>query len=284
MNSRLLAGALLLSLAARAAGGTAAVLSSGGGAYMEALSAFQAAYGSDVPYYDLSRGKPALPPGTGVVAAFGGKAAVQAYPPGTRLVYAMAPGVSLKQPGAVKISLLPPLSIVLAKLKAIQPGLKALKVLWMTTLLGDNVERMKAEGAALGIAVTSAQVERAEDLPALLRRGLGTMDAFWLPPDPLLATAENLLILKEFSWANGIPFYGSTKGMTREGAVASAGVSFRDMGKTAAAAVRKIENGESQPPMLFPEKMELSLNATAARKCGLQLSSDLLKEADAVFP
>ena len=47
---------LLLAPASQARGGeTAAVLSSGGVAYLEAFTAFQAVHGSPVPYCDISK-------------------------------------------------------------------------------------------------------------------------------------------------------------------------------------------------------------------------------------
>lgn len=279
--------ALLLALPGGAAAETAAVLSSGGGAYIEAFSAFQAAYGSEVAHYDLSDGKPKLTPQTRTVAAFGGKAAIYPYPPGTRVVYCMAPGIFLKQgdlAAAVKISLIPNFDTILARLKSIQPDLKTLKVLWMAPDFGQFAGAIAKAGAAHGIQMMSIRVQDPSDLPSILRREMQGMDAFWLPPDPLLITPENLLILREFSWSNGIPFYGSTKGMTREGAAASVGLSFRDMGAAAAAAALKLEAGETLPEVVFPDKEEITLNATAAKRCRLEFPRKLIEEAGYFFP
>ena len=279
--------ALLLALPAAAGAETAAVLTSGGGAYLEAFSAFQAAYGAQVANYDLSRGRPDLQAPVRTIAAFGGKAAAYGYPPGTRLVYCMAPGIFIK-PGnlgaSVKISLIPGFDSILSKLKTIQPGLKNLKIFWMAPDFGRFAEPVKKAGAELGLQISSVRVEKAGDLPALLRREMPGMDAFWLPPDPLLITPETLLILREFSWSNGIPFYGSTKGMTREGAAASVGLSFRAMGEAAGAAALKLEAGEKLPDIIFPDKQELTLNATAAKRCRLEFPRDLIEEAAYLFP
>jgi len=271
------------------AGETAAVLSAGTGAYMEAFSAFQAAYGSEVPYTDLSMGKPNLSASTRTVVAFGGKAAEYAYPDGMRLIYCLAPGVLLnKSPErsgkAVKISLIPGLVEVLVKIKTIQPKIKRLKVFWTLPLFKSYSEALKTEGARLGMEVTALRVESGAALPALLRREMEGMEAFWLPPDPMLITPENLLIFKGVSWANGIPFYGSTKGMTRDGAIASIGVSFREMGIFAAAAARRLENGEDLPEIMFPGKAEITLNASAAKKCGVEFPQSVIEEAAYFFP
>lgn len=278
---------LLACAGAAAAGNTAAVLSSAGGAYMEAFSSFQAAYGESVPYYDLSKEKPVLPPGTVTIVTFGGRAASYPWPQGSNVVYVMAAGLFIKAPPlgkAVKIRLLPEFPTILRKLKQIQPGLKRLRMLWMAPYYARYAEPFITEGKKLGIQVTAPRLMSPDDLPAALRQALGEADALWLPPDPLLVTAENLMILKEFSWATGLPFYGSTKGMTREGAVASIGVSFRDMGAAAAQAAARLNSGEELPDLLFPEKPEITLNAAAAKKCGLEFQRAVLEEANYFFP
>lgn len=291
MTSRFMTAALplLLACAAPVSGGeTAAVLSSGGAAYTEAFTAFQAAYGSTVPYYDVSEKKAGFPAGTKTVVAFGGKAANQTYPAGLNLVYCMAPGFFSKNTAAgtktVKISMVPEFRLLFGKLRAIQPGLKRLRVFWMVPDFEAYTEVVKAEGARQGVEVTTVRVENTDSLPALLRRALPRMDAFWIPPDPLIISPETLMILREFSWSNGVPFYGSTKGMTREGAAASVGVSFGEMGRVAAAAARLLEEGKPVPAVIFPDKVEITLNEDAARKCGLSFPREITEEAGHLFP
>lgn len=264
-----------------------AVLSRAEGVYMEAFSAFQAAYGADIPHYDLSRSAPDLPPQVRTVVAFGGKAAAWSYPSRVDLVYAMAPGliVTRRPPGrTIKVSLIPGTHQVLSRILAIQPGLGRLTIFWTATRYDGLAEQAKADGAALGIEVSLRKVAGPENLPGLLRAEMGKMDAFWLPPDPLLVTQDNLRTLREFSWSNGIPFYGSTKGMTREGAVASVGVTFRGIGEAAAGLVRRLEAGDDPPPVLYPGGEELTLNASAARRCGLSFPGPLAEGAAFLFP
>ena len=221
------------------------------------------------------------------MVAFGGKAAHHPYPQASNIIYCLAPGVYVKAPPqgkAVKVSLLPDFALIFAKLKQIQPGLKRLRVFWMLADYSRHTGAIIAEGERQGIQITALQVASMEELPALLRRAIGETDALWIPPDPVLVTAENLRILKEFSWSNGIPFYGSTKGMAREGATASIGVSFREMGAAAAEAAARINSGESVPEIVFPVKLEIALNGSAARRFGLQFPRAVLEEAAYVFP
>lgn len=276
------------SLPAGAAGPrVAAVLSSGDGAYLNAFSTFQAVYGSNVPSFDASKGRPELPPGTRIVVTFGTRAASAGYPAGVRVVYAMAPGLLLPgtEPGGhVKIRMDRRFDEILALLKQLQPGLKELRVFWAAPGYADYWADAKAASARLGVNVTAVHVRDMDYLPGLLRAGLGKMDAFWLPPDPLLITPESLMIFRQFSWDNAIPMYASTKGLVREGACASVGVSFSEMGAAAARAVLDMQAGRGVRPLVFPARTELTLNAGAARRCGIKLTDDILRQASNLFP
>ncbi len=264
-----------------------AVLSKSQGVYMEAFSAFQAVYGADIPHYDISRSAPNLPPQVRTVVAFGGRAAAWSYPPRVDLVYTMAPGLILSRRGTgrtVKISLIPGIHRVLARIKDLQPDIRKLTMFWSADRYDAVAQEAFRVSSHLGIELSLQKVGKPEDLPGLLRSHMGRMEAFWLPPDPLLVTPVNLRLLREFSWSNGIPFYGTTKGMSREGAVASVGVTCRDIGEAAAKAVRDLESGAEVPEVIYPEREELTLNATAAKRCGLVLNARLTGEATFLFP
>ncbi len=284
----LTAAALLTPACPVRAADTVAVLASEKGAYLEAFSAFQAEYGSGVRHFDSSRGKAAVPPGTATVVTFGIKAMAQAYPLEANMVACLAPGYFFPQEGrhgrAIKISMLPSFPRLFSTLKKVQPQLKKLRVFWMVESYKEFREPIVAAGAEAGVQVTPVRVSSVADLPSLLRGAHGDMDAFFLPPDPLLISPESLMIFREFSWSNGIPMYASTRGIAKEGATASIGISFAESGAAAARTARALQAGEPQPPVVFPDRIELTLNATAARKCGLHFSADLLREADYLFP
>lgn len=255
---------------------------------MEAFSAFQAAYGGEVKNFDVSITKPEIGGDVRTLVAFGGRAALVAYPPEPDLVYCMSPGVFVKSQArkgkTVKISMVPAFGEIFLRIRQIQPTIKRLRIFWTAPEFGGYIGKFKAQGEALGLEISAVEVGGGGELPAVLRESGGAMDAFWVPPDPLLLTPENMMILREFSWANSVPFYGSSKGVTRAGAIASVGMSFRDIGEAAAKAALGLAAGEILPPVIFPEKLEITLNATAAKKCGLTFPRDILREAGEPLP
>lgn len=291
MISRGLAlGALLFAAAGRAAAAeeVAAVLSSASGAYLEAFSAFQAAYGAAVPRYEPSGGKVALPPEVRTVVAFGNKASSVAYPPAVNVISVISPGLFLKPRGGkgrdVKISMIPDYRRLFGTIKRIQPSLARLGIFRMSQTHLPHGDDVAAAGAEAGITVSVRGISGLDELPAILRASVREIDAFWLPPDPLLFSADTMLIFREFSLGNRIPMYGSTKGLAREGACASVGVSFAESGVAAAEAAKALSAGEDFPAFYSPRKMEISLNASAAKRCGLTFSAEILGEAAYLFP
>lgn len=188
MNFKGLTALAFLCLAACAGwasgGELAAVITKRSGAYLEAFSAFQAAYGEEIASYDLASGKPDIAPGTRTVVAFGGKAASQDYPAGFNIIYCMAPGLVLGGEGregkVVEVSMLPAAGTVLDSIKAIQPSVQRLAVFWMTPDFGAFGEKLKAEGALRGIIISPVRVKEYKELPGLLRGLKGSADAFWL--------------------------------------------------------------------------------------------------------
>lgn len=276
---------LLFSAAPLSAGEkVVAVLSKASGAYMEAFSAFREEYGKDIPYIDISKTRPLIPPGTGAVVAFGTKAASYKYPPGVKLVYTLAPGFRNYRKGSVKISMLPPPDLLLKKIKLLHPALKRLRVFWRSPWYSGMGEQYEKAGKSAGVEIRSIKVSREANLPGMLRSSLGSTDAIWLPPDPLLISRMTLKLFSGFARANSIPIFASTTGLAKKGACAAIGPSFSQLGGEAAAAAKALGKGKSLPPVIHARNLRLTLNLSEARNCGLIFSTEAAESADKYYP
>src|SRR6185312_5255563 len=93
--------------------------------YQEALAGFQQQYGRKVPTFFLSDGEPTLKDDTRVIVAIGGKAALHEYPDNVRLIYCLAPGLTVGNENyseaPIKIHTAPNLFLTVSKFKEIQP-------------------------------------------------------------------------------------------------------------------------------------------------------------------
>jgi hypothetical protein len=283
---RLLIAALgaALSGAARAQE-VVAVLASDQRAYRETYENFQAAFGKAVPL--LAMGEE-ISDEAKVVLAFGGKAAVQRYPRRVTLIYAIAPGLFVDRKThdgpSIKIMMEPAAGVLLGNLKAIQPGLKRLAVLWSSASRAASAAHLVKMGAARGVAVTAERLKNADELPSRLRELKGKTDALWLPPDPLLINAGNFDIIKHFSYDNDIPFYAPTDGLAAQGATAAVSVSYEEIGRMMAAAAKGALGGSASPNELYSDRVRVCVNRAAAAEAELPIPPETLKSADKVFP
>ena len=213
------AGALLLFTAGELpAAELATIVSSDSGPYAEALEAFKAALSIPSDFYDASSPDFTPPEDATHVVAFGARAAAVGYPPGTQLVYALAP-VNGRSRGWHEISMLPPPAEAIAAYKGLQPGLKRLAVFWAAYPGETYLDELRKEGEKAGITVILTKLKGPDSFPERLRRLMGKMDAFWLMPDPVLINKNSLMVLASFSCANSIPFYAPTYALVQNGAI-----------------------------------------------------------------
>ncbi|MDA0747014.1 MAG: ABC transporter substrate binding protein [bacterium] len=264
-----------------------AILSSELGPYQEAFAGFQSVLGMPVSRVLLAEHDPYIGRDVRVVVAFGGKAALKAYPGQVTVISCLAPGIGQSTyPNAfVKVHMLPQAPLLVGTLRKIQPEMKRLAVFWASEATEDYLEEMREAAWAQNLEILEEQVENPDDLPDILRKLIRNgVDAMWLPPDPLLINARSFSVLKEFSWANDIPFYVPTAGLVKKGAVASVSCSFDEIGRTAGRTVRDVLTGRSSGGLIYPEKIEITVNLTAASNTGLVIPKDVLDGVDTVLP
>jgi hypothetical protein len=244
----------------------AVVIPSNSGPYAEAYAGFMTAMPKAFDLTDLSKPGAAPPEEARYAAAFGAKAAAAEYPPGTHLVYALTP-VSGRGRLWHEISMAPEPAAALAAYKSLQPGLRRLAVFW-TAYPGERyMTDLNRAGRQAGVEIISARLKGPDAFPERLRRLLGSMDAFWLMPDPALITQASIMVLASFSCANGIPFYAPTSALLSSGATASYAPEFSEAGAAAARALLAMYNGGRLPPVTYVEKITMRVNRDLNEKC-----------------
>ncbi|MEK7286967.1 MAG: hypothetical protein AAB091_00195, partial [Elusimicrobiota bacterium] len=162
-----------------------AVLSSDLAPYQEAFRGFQEAFGP-VTVFNLAKEEPKIFPQTSVIVTFGGKAALKSYPDNATLIYCLAAGVKIKAgdrgPRAVKVYIVPRPAVLASRLKALQPSLSRLAILWNSEGFEDYVIQAKREFFFLGVKIVSERLADSDDLAARLRSLQGKVGALWLMP------------------------------------------------------------------------------------------------------
>jgi hypothetical protein len=156
--------------------------------------------------------------GADTIIALGGQAAVASYPGMKTLVIAMVADPKIKPAGKhARVAMLGEASLIIAKIKALQPGVKALTAFDAGGAWSAYIDKLAAAGGAAGIEVTNQPVNKVEDLVPALRGLQGKAQALWLPPDPLLISSDKFKLQSEFCLANKIGLYAPAPAWPRPG-------------------------------------------------------------------
>lgn len=247
------------------------MLSSESAHYRQAFEGFQEEWGSPVP---VSVGR-ASDEARDAIVAFGSRASLLDFPSDTLLVTCMAPGARpYAEREVLRVELLPEPALLLARLKKLFPGLKVLRVLWTSSFEDPEVGALTEAGQALGVRILSERVTNPARLPEKLRGFTGPADALWLMPDPALVNAVNFEVLKEYAAAKRVPFLAPTEGLAEKGATATLAAPFREVGRTAAVALKRRLDGDELHLPAHPRRLVVTVNAAAARAIGLTFGPD----------
>lgn len=235
----------------------AVVLSSELPAYREAWEGFREELGAGATVQVLADRPPVLPAGVRVVVAFGGKAASAQYPRRAFLLYSLSPGIGkVPHPGAVPLRMLPRPERLAEELVSIQPGLQSLAVLWVSRGFAAYIRALGPALRARGVILRARRLAGDQELPEALRSLGEEAEALWLPPDPLLINPASFVTLSAFSRGRGLALHSSLPGLVEKGASTSIAPGYREIGRSAARAVRGILAGEAPPAEIFPESCE----------------------------
>jgi putative ABC transport system substrate-binding protein len=163
--------------------------------------------------------------------------------------------------------------------------LKRLRVLWVAGDFRTYCAKLRRslEESNPPLELIEVPLNNADAVPDAIRRIADTTDAIWLPPDPLLLNPNTFLIFKEFSMRKRIPLYAPTGGLVDNGATASIGVSFFEIGRMAGRAAKHALNAEAQPRQQHSTQIETVINLLVADKISLKISPEALKAASRVI-
>lgn len=261
------------------------MLSSASGAYQAAYDSFARSYGDKVPTLRLPERRPESDAPARVIVTFGSEAATRDYAVKATVIGCLAPGVAGRLPHkgrSVLIAMKPSPALLLERLRALQPGLKRLALL-SDGRDGDFDTALRDAGAGLGIDIVALRVSSPQGIPDALRRLPGKVDALWLSPDPLLVTPDTFQTIKNFSWDHSIPFYAPASSLAEAGAAASVSVSGEEAGHQAARLARLALDGKALPTLVYPARVQLTVNLPSAVKSGLSIPAAALEQADKVI-
>jgi ABC-type uncharacterized transport system substrate-binding protein len=195
-----------------------------------------------------------------------------------RIGLAPAPGIA-----GVAFSL--PVKNQIAAFRMVNPRGTRIGVVFNPENTGRQIEEATKAAELLRVALVPRPVPTMNEIPQAVRALLAgdTVDALWVPADPmLLADATRRYILTE-SLKAGKPVYAFSSSLVNEGALVSNGPDMASIGAQAGDLVNRLAGGDrSRIDVLFP-RAELVINNRIAQKLKIAVPADALKAANKVI-
>ncbi|MBI4423538.1 MAG: hypothetical protein HY554_07420 [Elusimicrobia bacterium] len=260
----------------------AAVLSSASPYYRETYEGLRETFPDPVDLVIMSEGG-AQPAGARVVVAIGSKAVLQPYPAKSTIIGTMTLGARPRRRGFIQVASVGRPAAMVAKWKALSPELRSIAVPYASPYWDDYVTLLRRAAGEAGLRVHAERLAGPERLPEYLRSLTG-VDGLWAPPDAELISASSFAVLRDFACARSMPFFISAIGLAERGATASIAPSYRELGKSAAAAAVQVLAGTPPPERVYPERLTTILNLGAASRCRVALGPEAAGHADTVLP
>ena len=295
------AAALALSLAAHTAGAAdvAILKSSEVPAWRPAIEALRrSAPGHSYTEYDLRGDRSAADSVLAgirgrqmILVTFGNLAAqsARAVLPDAPLVFTMvqdpskiglAPG-----PGVTGVALALPVKNQIAAFRSVNPRGTRIGVLYSPANSGPQVEEAEKAASLLRVALVARPVTAVGEIPPALRTLLSgdTIDAIWMPADPILLSDETRRFILTEATKAGKPVYAFSASLVAEGALVSNGPDFASIGQQAGELVNRLAAGDRSRIDVQVPRAELVINNRIASKLKVAIPPDTLKAAGKVF-
>ena len=295
------AAALMLLASTRAAGAAdvAVLKSSEVPAWRPALDALRrAAAGHTITEYDFRgdrvvaeqvlaslKGKPITLVAMGNLAA----QAARALLPDAPLVFCMVPDpVKLglvPAPNITGVAFALPIKNQLAAFRTVNPRGTRIGVVFHPDNTGRQVEEAEKASGLLRLALVARPVASVSEIPQALRTLLSgdTVDALWIPADPILLTDDTRRYLLTESLKNGKPVYAFSAALVSEGALVSNGPDLASIGQQAGELVNRLAAGEKTRIDVQVPRAELVINNRIAGKLKIVVPAEALKAANKVI-
>ena len=162
------------------------------------------------------------------------------------------------------------------------PGAKKVGMLYCSSEANSEfqVGLAKAELETKGIESVDFTVTNANEIQQVMQSMAGKVDAIYTPTDNMIANA--MVTVSMVANQLKIPIIAAEPGMVENGALATYGLSYYNLGKqTAAMAVKILAEGANpgDMPIEYLQETELVINTTTADALGLTIPEDLAAKA-----
>jgi ABC-type uncharacterized transport system substrate-binding protein len=150
---------------------------------------------------------------------------------------------------------------------------------------GSQIEEATRAASLLRVALVPRPVPAVSDIPQALRTLLAgdTIDALWIPADPILLTDETRRYILTECLKAGKAVYAFSSSLVSEGALVSNGPDLASIGQQAGELVNRLASGDRSRIDVQVPRAELVINNRIAGKLKIVVPAEALKAANKVI-
>lgn len=194
---------------------------------------------------------------------------------------------SLEKPGAniTGTTDINPVAKQLELIKSFLPELKNIGILYNPGEINSTVQVKLAQEKAdkMGVKLREATVNNSSEVSLAVSSLVDNVDAIYVPTDNIIVSAMPTVL--QIAHNRNVPVFASENNSVEQGAVATLGIDYYQLGKQTGAMAARILNGSNPTDMAVESSKELKLyiNKKSAAQIKLRIPEDLLESADTIF-
>jgi ABC-type uncharacterized transport system substrate-binding protein len=174
----------------------------------------------------------------------------------------------------------------LANLSMISPDTNKVGVIYSREHSSQFVESARKSAEILNLKLVEKVIEDPHDFQRAFRGMEDKIDSYWILPDPVVYTLENISWLEQRCIKDRIICLGPSENVAKHGVVLSVDPDQKNMGNQAASISKSILENKQQPGkigVMPPIGTRLFINQGTADKIGLQISQNALDQATKII-
>jgi putative ABC transport system substrate-binding protein len=188
-------------------------------------------------------------------------------------------------PGVTGVAFSLPVKNQIAAFRMVNPRGSRIGVVFNPENSGAQVAEAAKAADLLRIELVARPVPSVNDIPQAVRTLLSgdTVDALWIPADPMLLTDATRRYLLTEAMKAGKPVYAFSASLVSEGALVSNGPDVASIGTQAGELVNRLAAGDKSRIDVQVPRAELVINNRIAGKLKIVVPADALKAAGKVL-
>ena len=174
----------------------------------------------------------------------------------------------------------------LANLAMISPESNRIGIIYSKENSGNLVESARRSAEIFNMKVVARTIDTPGEFQRVFKSLEDDIDSFWILPDPVVYTLDNISWLEKRCLTDRIICLGPSKNVAKLGVVLSVDPDLKNIGVQAASMARSILEYKQQPwkiGVMAPIGTRLFINLRTANKIGLRIGQSALDQATQVI-